>query len=176
MPVYDPLRQYVRKLSPKPIPRNVVVGGTEEDPVFDIVYDISPEWEILDLTQEQIDANLATLRASIWENIKDIRDHRTQTGGYKVGDDWFHSDIFSRSQQLGLERLGGNIPANLYWKTMSGSFVLMTQSLASQIFQAAVIQDVATFAYAEGLRAAVYASEQPASINITTGWPPIYGE
>jgi Domain of unknown function (DUF4376) len=175
-PVYDPLRQYVRYLSSKPIPTVVRNGGTDEDPIFETVFNMSPEWEILDLPQEHIDNNLATLRSQIWEQIKTIRDTRTQTGGYAVSGNWFHSDLFSRSQQIGLTILGANVPANLYWKTMAGSFVLMTQTLAGQIFQAAAAQDIATFAHAEALKAQVYAAEQPSSVNINAGWPIIYGE
>ena len=38
---------------------------------------------------------------------------------------------------MGLVMLGDNIPAGLQWKTMDGSFVVMTPSLAQQVFAAA---------------------------------------
>lgn len=83
------------------------------------------------------------------ELIKAERDRRIQKGGYKVGANWFHSDTFSRSQQIGLVMMGANIPTGLQWKTMGGGKVTMTQALAGQIFQAAAMSDIAVFAAAD---------------------------
>lgn len=99
-----------------------------------------------------------------WARIKAIRDEITQRGGHKVGAHWFHSDTFSRTQQMGLVMLGANIPSNLKWKTMSGVFVDMTPVLAQQIFAAAAAKDSAVFAHAEYLKATPTA-------NIFEGWP-----
>lgn len=102
-----------------------------------------------------------------WEAIKQIRDYKTQNGGYKVGSAWFHSDTFSRTQQLGLVLMGNNIPVSLQWKTMQGTFVTMTALLAQQVFSAAALQDASLFAHAEYLKA------NP-SVDITSGWPETY--
>lgn len=114
--------------------------------------------------------------AAIWEAIKAERDRRTQEGGYQADGHWFHSDTFSRTQQLGLVMLGAALPEGLQWKTMSGDFVAMTLSLAQAIFAAATASDVAHFAYAEQLHAQVLAAEDPASVDIYAGWPPSFGE
>ena len=106
-----------------------------------------------------------------WEAIKAERDHRTEQGGYKIGTKWFHSDQKSRSQQLGLVLLGANIPTNLQWKTMDGSFVTMTQTLAQQILAAGAASDQAIFAAAENHKAAMEASADPASYDFSAGWP-----
>lgn len=111
-----------------------------------------------------------------WNRIKTERDRRIQQGGYKVGTKWYHSDTFSRTQQMGLVMLGANIPANTPWKTMDGSFVIMTQTLAGQIFAAAAASDIAIFTAAEAHRTAMEASQDPASYNFASGWPSIYGE
>ena len=58
---------------------------------------------------------------------------------------------------------------------MDGSFVAMTQSLASQVFAAAAAQDMATFTAAETHKAAMEASSDPASYNFSGGWPAIFG-
>ncbi len=118
----------------------------------------------------------AEIKASKWDDIKAERDRRTSTSGYKVGTDWYHSDVFSRTQQLGLVQLGANIPANTMWKTMAGAFVLMTPTLASQIFAAAVASDVAIFAAAEAHKAAMEASATPETYDFSAGWPKVYGE
>ncbi len=114
--------------------------------------------------------------AQVWEAIKAERDRRTEHGGYRVGTKWFHSDQKSRSQQLGLVLLGANIPANLQWKTMDGSFVTMTQQLAGQVLAAAAASDQAIFAAAEAHRQAMEASTDPAAYDFSTGWPKVFGE
>lgn len=114
--------------------------------------------------------------AQVWERIKSERDRRTEQGGYKVGTKWFHSDQKSRSQHLGLVLLGASIPANLQWKTMDGSFVTMTATLAQQVLAAAAASDQAVFTAAETHRVAMEASADPASYDYSGGWPKIYGE
>lgn len=113
--------------------------------------------------------------ADVWERIKAERDRRIQSG-YKVGTKWFHSDTFSRTQQMGLVMLGANIPANTPWKTMDGTTVTMTQALAGQIFAAAAASDIAIFAAAEMHRAAMESSADPSSYDFSAGWPKVFGE
>lgn len=133
------------------------------------------DWVVIDLPNEQAAANRAAARAARWEEIKAVRDRKTQQGGYKVGSDWFHSDTFSRTQQIGLTIMGAAMPPGLQWKTMGGTFVAMTPALAQQIFAAAGAQDTALFARAEALKAQVDASADPATVDITAGWPETFG-
>jgi hypothetical protein len=118
-------------------------------------------------------------KEAMWDAIKTERDRRKEAGGYMVSvsgvSKWFHSDTFSRTQQIGLVMMGVNIPAGLQWKTMDGSFVTMTQALANAIFAAGAAQDQATFAQAETHHAAMLASADPASYDFSGGWPAIYG-
>lgn len=107
----------------------------------------------------------------MWELIRQERDHRTNTSGYKIGDKWFHSDPKSRNQQLSLVLLGENIPADLQWKTMDDSFVTMTPQLAREILTASTASDQTIFAAAEAHRAAMEASAEPASYDFSEGWP-----
>lgn len=119
--------------------------------------------------------NVADIRLDQWSAIKSERDRRTQAGGYLTGGKWYHSDTFSRTQQLGLVLLGASVPP-VDWKTMDGTFVAMTQTLAGQIFAAAAASDMALFVYAQTLKAQVDAAVDPASINIMAGWPAIFGD
>ncbi len=116
------------------------------------------------------------VKTDVWELIKAERDRRKNEGGYTVGIDWYHSDPSSRIQQLGLVMMGAGLPANLYWKTMSNSFVLMTPTLALQIFQAAAASDMTIFTIAEQKKAAMLASATPGTYDYLSGWPVIYGE
>lgn len=135
------------------------------------------KWTVQPLTLPEVIANLATLRAQRWEAVKSLRDKKVQNGGYKVTvadiDKWFHSDTFSRTQQMGLVMFGAACPA-VPWKTLDGSFVTMSQTLANQIFAAAALQDQSVFARAEALKILIYASTDIESVDITTGWPETY--
>jgi hypothetical protein len=122
--------------------------------------------------------------APVWEKIKAERDRR-KAGGVKVvingTDKWFHSDDASRIQQIGLVMMGANIPADLQWKTMDGTFVTMTQTLANQVFAASAASDQAIFSKAEWHKAQMEASANPATYHFEqdadkTRWPLIYGE
>lgn len=114
-------------------------------------------------------ANIDKARADArWQRIKALRDGKTQTGGYRVGDKWFHSDTFSRTQQMALVMMGAAMPTGLQWKTLDGSFVAMTPTLAQQIFAAAALQDAALFAHAEALRA-------DSTADVLAGWPATFG-
>lgn len=121
------------------------------------------QWEV-----SQMD--VAERRADLWARIKEIRDTKIQNGGYQAAGKWFHSDTFSRTQQMALVMMGASVPS-VRWKTMDGSFVTMTQALAGAIFQAAAAHDAAIFAHAEALRAQVDAATDPFSVDINAGWP-----
>lgn len=115
----------------------------------------------------------------IWSQIKQIRDSKTQSGGYYVAScgKWFHSDTFSRTQQMGLTVMGAGIPAGLQWKTMDGTFVTMTQALAMQVFAAAAAKDQAVFAAAETHRATLAAMTDVSDMvayDLNAGWPAGY--
>lgn len=125
--------------------------------------------------EDIISSELAEIKAEMWRKIQIERDRR-KSGGVQVGGNWFHSDDTSRIQQLGLVMFGANMPNNIMWKTMSGSFVLMTPTLAQQIFTAVAASDMVIFAKAEEHKANMNASPDPTSYNYLTGWPLIYGE
>lgn len=123
-------------------------------------------------TAEEIAAESAEKVKQVIAAIKAERDRRIQRGGYKVGTKWFHSDTFSRTQQMGLVMMGSNMPTGLLWKSLDGTFVAMTPTLAGQIFAAAAANDAAIFTTAETHIAAVKASATPWSYDYSTGWPP----
>ena len=116
----------------------------------------------------------AKARAAAWEAIKAERDRRMAESGYLVGEHWYHSDQASRTQQLGLVLLGAAIPPGLRWKTMDGTFVPMTQTLAQQILAAAAASDQAIFLVSETHKAAAEASADPAAYDFSVGWPAGY--
>lgn len=128
-------------------------------------------------TQEEV---LSEAKVNIWANIKAERDRRTSTGGYKVTVNgeakWFHSDQPSRVQQLALFQLGSMLPADLQWKTMDGSFVVMTKELAGLIVVHASLSDQAIFEAAEAHKAIASIIADPLTYDYSSGWPLIFGE
>lgn len=149
-------------------------SATESAPVL-IDGEWTQQWVITVLDDAAIATNLAQYRAESWERIKSLRENKTQNGGYQAAGKWFHSDTFSRSQQLGLVMMGASIPAGLQWKTMDGSFIAMTPALAQQVFQAAATQDGAIFRHAEQLKSWIDESSDPEVIDINAGWPETFG-
>lgn len=108
-----------------------------------------------------------------WKSIQEIRDIK-KAGGVKVGVNWFHSDESSRIQQLGLVMFGANLPAGIMWKTLGGTFVQMTPTLAQQIFMAVALSDQRIFAVAEQKKIAMIAMENPQDYDQESGWPVVY--
>lgn len=102
------------------------------------------------------------------------RDFRRRAGGYLVGDHWFHSDLESKVEQIGLLLLGANLPP-IDWKTMTGHKVPLTPALAQQIFMAAVSKTVALFDAAEA-KAAQLTDTNAATFDYFGGWPVCYWE
>ena len=128
-----------------------------------------PSKSVLDIAKRDVD------RERIWREIQAIRDSR-KSSGVKIGSHWFHSDDTSRIQHIGLVMMGANLTGNLMWKTLGGDFVLMTVTLAQQIFMLIAANDQRIFAKAEQHRAEMMKSPNPNLYDYTGGWPPIFGE
>ena len=124
-----------------------------------------------------LDSNIrAMVELEQWRRIQDERTRRQNGGVYIASvNKWFHSDQTSRIQQLGLVMMGANLPNNINWKTMDGSFIVMTPAIALSIFNAAATLDMAAFAVAEQHRANMIASANPANYDFSGFWPAIYG-
>jgi hypothetical protein len=127
-------------------------------------------------SQAELDVKALELaRDRMWKLIQTERERR-KYNGYKVGTNWYHSDDTSRIQQLGLVLMGANLPSGIMWKTLGGNFVLMTPTLAQQIFMSAAYSDQAIFAVAEQHRIAMLQVAVPNTYDYSTGWPKTYGE
>jgi len=107
------------------------------------------------------------LAAIWWEKVKVQRDELTDNGGCLVDGKWFHTDPKSKQQQMALAMLGANIPADLQWKTMDGTFVLMTPLLAASLFAAQVHREQLIFVTAELAKVAPF---------VEINWPERYVE
>lgn len=115
-------------------------------------------------------------RESAWKRIQAERDLR-KGGGVHVGANWFHSDDTSRIQQIALTMLGSNLPPGIMWKTMQGTFVSMTPTLAMQIFQSIIAQDQKIFAQAEYHRQhMILDGNDPDVYDYSSGWPQTFAE
>lgn len=160
-PAYNPVVEFVREVTP------ILTDKGNYEQTWEVVQ----KYETQEERDDAIAADISEKRVQKWEEIKAERDKRTHNGGFPAAGKWFHSDTFSRSQQLGLVMMGANIPSGLMWKTMDGTFIEMTQAVANDVFSAAGLQDTATFAHAEALKEQINQASDPFSIDIYSGWP-----
>lgn len=129
-------------------------------------------------------------RDKVWQLIKAERDSRKEAG-FKVGESWVHSDLFSRSQWLGLKDNARDAMAAgasmsdilrdsegqaIAWKMLDGAFVQVTAQLAFDVVAAVTSSDMAIFKVAETHSAYMRAAADPAAHDITSGWPESYAE
>ena len=159
-PQYNPATHAVREAAP--------VGGVQQ-------------WEVYPLPAEEVAANQAAATESAWERIKAERDRRKYLG-VKVGADWFHCDTDSRGQwermvnrvntQGLVDSAGYTIGGQpVLWKTMAGSFVVLTAGKIRAVVDAVELQEAMIFGRAEAHRVAVEASSSPQDYDCTGGWP-----
>ena len=147
------------------------------------------------IPKETLDGlNLSTIRANIWEKIKEVRDSRKFKGIYVSGK-WFHNDPDSRTQWLGLKdkardvlTSGGNSSTvltinhptmgvvNINWSTMDNSYIPVTVQLAMDVVNKTGDMDGILYGVALYHKQQVYASSTPETYNYMVGWPAIYGE
>lgn len=153
-PAYDPATQYLTPLPPAQL------DGTWTE-----------QWQVNDLPPV-VPIPLADRQNAAWQAIQAKRT-LIKSSGVKVADKWFHTDVDSRIQQLGLVMMGANLPA-VEWKTMDGTKVPMTPTLAVGIFQAVSMLDIAAFAAAETHKATMMLSETPESYDFSEGWPVVF--
>jgi hypothetical protein len=116
----------------------------------------------------------AVIVAARYNDAKQIRDSVTSDGGCLVSGKWFHTDSYSKLQQLTLVTLGASIPAGIQWKTMDGSFIEVTPALLQELFAAQTSRELAIFNHCESLLAAMEASDTPELVDIQAGWPAVY--
>tara|TARA_R110000868_G_scaffold376148_5_gene640936 strand:+ start:2037 stop:2540 length:504 start_codon:yes stop_codon:yes gene_type:complete len=111
--------------------------------------------------------------ATTWSKIKDKRSI-VQAGGVLIAGKWFHTDPTSRIQYLGLFAIDGSLPIGIMWKTLDGSRIEITESIANQIIAKILVLDNSAFSVAQSHRIAMEASLDPATYDFSTGWPDTY--
>lgn len=131
---------------------------------------------------------LAERREAVWTAVKAERSRR-EYGGVLVSGHWFQTDLESQikhqSNLIDAKDIlaGGGTNTDLLtiggqpvgWKTFDNGVVPMTVGLAVGIASAIKVQTALVYAHGQALYAEIMASEDPESIDITTGWPPVYG-
>jgi hypothetical protein len=129
----------------------------------------------------------AVVKASQWEAIKAQRE-KVKAGGVKVGTKWFHSDIESRVQHLGLKdkardllAAGGTMTdrlqvggVDIQWKTMNGTLIYITAQIAFDIVAAVGVLDALAHQNAEVHKVKMETSAEPTAYDFNGGWPAVY--
>ena len=157
-PSFNPLTEYVQ----------------ESTPVLTQLGHYEQQWIVATLPLEQQELNLQNLRSTKMIAIKTERDRRKFNGVF-TNNKWIHSDTYSRTQWLGMVMMGANLPV-IEWTTMDGTTINTTPALAQAVFQGTATLDATLFGFAKALAIAVNESNDPGSIDITTGWPATFGE
>ena len=111
-----------------------------------------------------------------WELIKQERDNRALNGGVNIGGKWFYTDPDSRTKYLGMMLLGQNLPTDIAWKTMDGTWQPVSPSYAALIVQSVAQFDSALMKIGEIKKAEVFASESPPTYSITANFPKTFLE
>ena len=164
----------------KAVPPGLLVAppaltGTQVAQVQNGAWVVLPEYPVapaIPLLQRQTEA---------WERIKQERDRR-KFAGVKVGTDWFHCDTDSRGQwerMVNRVNTQGLVDSAGYtiggqpvpWKTMTGSFVVLTAGKIRAVVDAVELQEAIIFGRAEMHRVAMEASDSPESYDFSGGWP-----
>lgn len=126
-------------------------------------------------------------RETRWTDVKAERSRR-EYGGVQVAGHWFQTDLESQikhqSNLIDAKDIlaGGGTNTDLLtiggqpvgWKTFDNGVVPMTVGLAIGIAAAIKVQTALSYARGQTLYAEIMASDNPESIDITTGWPPVY--
>lgn len=148
---------------------NPVTHYVEEDTptLIDGVW--TQQWSVVPFDAPTVAVRLQEAQDLVWKKIQ-LHRNNLKSGGTKVDNKWFHSDVDSRIQQLGLVMMGANVPL-VQWKTLDGTFVPMTQTLANQIFTATATLDMNLFSVAETHRAAMMQVANPNEYDYSGGWP-----
>lgn len=111
------------------------------------------------------------VKADMWNKIKTERDQRMFQGEYSVANYKFANDPKNRCQHLQLAQLAKTLPKDLQWPALDGTFITMTEQLVTRIVAATVVYDQALYTAAEKIKAAMEASPDPGSYDISIGWP-----
>lgn len=123
------------------------------------------------------DNKLLAAQEKMWQLIKAERDKRSEQGFLEPSSGkWFHSDLKSRTQHLGMKEMGASLLPGIMWKTMDGSFIEMTPTIAANIFISEALSDQGIFAVAETHKAAMLLEADPLTYDYSTDWPLRFGE
>jgi hypothetical protein len=177
------------KLNTPEIRAAVGVIEIEDDPKpADFTYDdyeVKEDWETnqrpYTIYAKKSSEQLAEIR---WNKLKQKRDAMlTGEAGCKVEIEpgvfkWFHTDVYSKTQQLGLENeaikimiQGGDMSTLLVptpWKTMDKTTVPMTAAVALKVATAQKMRD--------GILHAIADAKRRDDTPIEEGWPQTYAD
>jgi hypothetical protein len=114
---------------------------------------------------------LSVLRGSRKTELKNFA-RSTRESGVFVDGLWFHTDPLSIETYNTMRGTNGDLPNTGPWKTMDGTLAQMTPARVKLILIACVALGTAIYNRKELLEAELLASNDPASVDITQGWPP----
>jgi len=145
----------------------------DEDDEELIIKFIKPDWVRIPEIPK-IEPSLASVKDELVRKVKTQRDFQKFNGVF-VQNKWIHTDTYSRTQWMAMVMMGANLPA-IPWTTMDGTHIVTTPALAQGVFNGVAQLDAQLFSFASSLITSIDSSDDPNSVDITTGWPLTYVE
>ena len=137
---------------------------------------VNDEVEIIQAPQRTPDELKKQQQTQTWEQIK-AKLHAVTRGGVYVPSvkKWFHTDDSSRTQYLAMQIMP-ELPDDLMWKTMDGSFIRLTKEILMQVAMTMMTQEQSDFANAERHRQLMLKAENPLEYDYSSSWSAVYGD
>lgn len=132
------------------------------------------QWSIVAYSTEEAAARLIKRRKDIWKEIKSIRDDKIKNGGVLLVDKWYPTTVEAKTQILWVIAMGSSVPTTQRIEQMDGSMANLSYNRANDLLVAAAAQAAAIADYADSLKVLIDASDNPVTVDITTGWPATY--
>lgn len=165
---------------------DAVTRVEEREPVRDNGNVWTQQWITLSIDPSVDNERLNIQRDRLWIRVKNTRSKRLEQGNVCVDGDWYAVDLMSRSKYVTLLNKAAHVKgaqtvlksagAEVEWRLVDNRTCHMTVQRIKDLTEAIEVFDTETFAYAAALKETVYNSTSPATVDITTGWPKIYGE
>jgi len=146
---------------------------TLEEGVPALVSDVwTQQWVVTPLSAPDATQALQRERKERWRQVKALRDDKIRNGGIFTNNQWYPSSAEAKAEMLWVKVIGANTGQRI--ELLDGSMANLTFNRVNDLLTAGAAQAAALADYADSLKVLIDASANPATVDITTGWPATY--
>ena len=131
------------------------------------------QWNTIALNPTQAANKLNQARNQRLQELRDIRMVKATSGGIFTNNQWYPCDAVSRTQVLWVLAVGAGSTGQKI-ELLDGTIANLTFNRAQALLAEDAIRMAAIAARFDVLRAEINASNDPATVDITVGWPAVY--